>query len=268
VYSSVYWFDGLFIPDEQKQNNPKTHTILTLGTRINNRGEEEYDFKFRAKYRLPHFQNKIDLIFSDANTEEGDELPLESLKSSSEISDPSFAASIRMIHNESKDKFLDSRIGMSGGDLFTRIRYKNQTIHNEKHHFTFEPSVNYYIKAGAGAKLSLEYQYNINTDSIFRWNYSLQKNKSDIRDVWKQGFYLLQRTTTGNAYILGLQIGNINTPLSNTEDIKYTTSFRFRTKGFKSWMHFEIEPFFEWDQYSKKHSTGLALRVEGVFTKN
>ncbi len=267
VYQSALWFDNFFIDDSTEQQDPKTSARIRFGWEPKARDLNSFDTRFRINVKLPHFKDKLDLILSDDDENDQSHLPLETANTT-ETEKESFAAAVRYTHNKSDNKLLESRIGISGGDLFIKTRHKRRFSWENIHSIKIEPSIYYFIDDGLGAKLLLEYDYQSNERTQYRVNYSVRVSESFSGLRWKHGFYKLKQLQQNSASVIGLQVeGERNGERGFLID-KYTLSYRYRFNAVKSWLFFEVEPFLEWpEEKHYKTTPGIALRVEGYFSK-
>lgn len=268
VFQSAVWFDNFFLDDSTEQTNPRTSARIRIGWEPKARDWAEIDTRFRVKVKLPHFKNKVDLILSDEDESTQNQLPLETVNTRPESDDDNFAAAVRFTHKKSKNRLLESRIGISGGDIFVKAKHKRRYTWNNTQSIKFEPSVYYFIDDGLGAKLLLEYDYQANDKNQYRINYSVRASESFSGLRWKHGFYRLTQLQEDSASITALQIQGERNGDSGFIVDKYTLSYRYRFNALKSWLFFEIEPFLEWPEEENYTTTpGIALRVEGFFHK-
>lgn len=269
VFQSAVWFDNFFIDDNSEQTDPYASARIKLGWEPKARDWGEFKTRFRIKVKLPHFKDKVDLIFSDDDDETNQShLPLESVNTDPQADEEKFSASVRYTHSQNERKFLASRIGISGGDIFAQTKHKRLYSWDNTHSFKFEPSIYYFLNDGLGAKLLLEYNYQLNEKSQYRINYSVRASEEFSGLRWKHGFYKLTQLDQHAASVTGLQVqGERNGERGFVID-KYTLSYRYRFNALKSWLFFEVEPFLEWPENEDYKTTpGLALRVEGFFYK-
>ena len=268
VFMSAVWFDSFFTDEDSEQLSPRANARIRLGWEPKAGDLEEYVAKFRLRVKLPHFKDKLDLILSDDEQDNINKLPLETVNSS-QNKDDSFAAAVRFVHERSDNSVADTRIGLSGGDIFYRARYQRHDVINDKHAFKFEPSVYYYLDDGLGAKFLMEYEYQLNVQEQLRVNYSIRGSESFSGIEWKHAFYHLHQYSLADAGALGLIVEGERNGERGFLIEKYTLSYRYRFNAIKEWLFFDIEPFIEWpEEDNYKTVPGIALRVEGYFTKN
>ncbi|MDG1753243.1 MAG: hypothetical protein P8I03_16545 [Thalassotalea sp.] len=268
VYQSAIWFDQFFLDENTEQSAPRTNARIRIGWEPKARDWSEIDTRFRIKVKLPHFKDKIDLILSDDDDLDQSNLPLDSARVRQESNEESFAAAVRFTHRKEKNRLLESRLGISGGDIFVKARHKRRYTWDNTHSFRLEPSLYYFLDDGLGAKLLLEYDYQLNKNSQLRINYSVRGSEAFSGIRWKHGFYKLTQLEQNAATILGLKVeGERNGEKGFVID-NYTLSYRYRFNALKSWLYFEVEPFLEWsEEENYKTTPGIALRVEGYFYK-
>lgn len=268
VYQSAVWFDNFFIDENSEQSTPKTNARIRLGWEPKARDWSKVKARFRIKVKLPHFKNKVDVILSDDDDLNQSNLPLDSVNTQPENNEEHFSAAVRFTHRKEKNRLLESRIGISGGDIFLKARHKRRYTWDNIHSLKIEPSLYYFLDEGLGSKLLLEYDYQLDKQSQFRVNYSIRGSESFSGIRWKHGFYKLKQLEQNAASIIGVKVeGERNGEKGFIID-KYTLSYRYRFNALKSWLFFEVEPFLEWQEEEDYSTTpGIALRVEGYFYK-
>ena len=268
VYQSAQWFDSFFIANDSEQQNPKTTAKIRFAWLPKSRDWSEVKVRFRVRVKLPHFQDKLSIVLSDESDEELNNLPLESANANSSTADDKFSLALNYTQDKTDERLMNYRLGISGGDIFVRAKHKRRFDISEKQSFLFEPSTYYYLDDGLGAKLLLEYDYQLSDKSQFRINYSV-RGSADFSGIrWKHGFYKLDQINETSASALSFQVeGERNGERGFLID-KYTLGYRYRFNALREWLFFEIEPFLEFPEQENYSTTpGIALRVEGFFHK-
>jgi len=266
VYSSAVWFDQFFTDEGSVQQNPKVNAKIRLEWSPRSRDFAEIKARFRIKVKLPHFKNKVDLILSDEDEADQYQLPLETTHIQTE--EEKFSASLRYMVNNEKNKYTDTRLGISGGDLFVRGRHKRYFNLSENSVFKVEPSVFYFLGDGFGSRLLLEYNFQNNQDTQYRINYSIEGSESFSGIRWKHGLYQLKHLSDKSASVTSFQVEGERNGRRDFIVDNYTLSYRYRFNAYKKWLFFEIEPFLEWTEIENYTTTpGVAFRVEGHFYK-
>ena len=211
----------------------------------------------------------MDLIFSDDEEDSLSSLPLEVVNTRPQIEDDSFAAAVRFVHHSDSDHVTDTRLGISSGDVFVRARHKSRYSWDKTHGIRIEPAIFYFVDDGLGARLLLEYDYQLSLRDQFRFDYSIRGSESFSGIRWKHGFYHLHQFSLVRAGALGLVIEGERNGENGFMIDNYTLSYRYRFNAYKKWLFFEVEPFLEWPEDANYKTTpGIALRVEGYFYKN
>ena len=266
VYMSAAWFDEFFTEEGSVQQNPKVNAKIRLEWRPRSRDWDEIKARFRVKVKLPHFKNKVDLILSDEDEADQSQLPLET--SHIQPEEEKFSASLRYMHTNSKNKYTDTRLGISGGDIFVRARHKRYFNWSENSAFKVEPSIFYFLGDGFGSRLLLEYNFQEDQKTQYRINYSIEGSESFSGIRWKHGLYRLKHLDEKTASVTSFQVeGERNGERDFVVD-NYTLSYRYRFNAYKKWLFFEVEPFLEWPEIENYTTTpGIAFRVEGYFYK-
>jgi hypothetical protein len=268
VYQSAHWFDSFFIANDSEQQSPTTTAKIRFAWLPKSRDWSEIKTRFRLRVKLPHFQNKASLVLSDDADDELNNLPLESTNANSQSNDEKFSLALNYTEDKNHTSFMNYRLGISGGDIFARAKHKRAFDIGKSQGFLVEPSVYYYLDDGLGAKLLLEYDYQLSQKSQFRINYSIRGSAEFSGIRWKHGFYKLKQIDETTASVWSLQIeGERNGKRGFIID-NYTLGYRYRFNALRDWLFFEVEPFLEFPEQENYTTTpGIALRIEGFFHK-
>ncbi len=268
VYQSAFWFDGFFSADENEQKPPKTSVKIRLGWLPKSNSLSEFKTRFRLKLSLPNLKNRADLILSDDSNDNLSELPLDSFDASQTFGQESITAALRYVHKREDDNYTDSRIGISGGDIFYRVRHKRRFSWQKKHGIKIEPSLYYFLKDGLGARLLLEYNYQASKSEQYRVNYYLRASDAFKGQEWKYALYRLKQLGNQRASAFSFVVDGRHGSVDGSLVDQYTVGYRYRFNALKTWLFFEIEPFVEWTKVDNFATTpGVALRVEGYFQR-
>lgn len=269
VFGSAVWFDKFFATDEDEELLPETLARIRLGYEPRAREFDVFSQRFRLRLRLPHLESKVDLILTDEEDGDDNDLVDSSRTLTGDGLEDSFTAAIRVVNVDKLSKFVDTRIGISGGDIFAKVRAKIQSDSPDIHVFKFQPSIFYYLDDGFGTRLFFEYDYNFAEKQQFRANYSIRTSEAFDGYRWRNGYYYLQQHDRYTATALGFVIKGEDNGDKGYEVENYTLSYRYRVNTYRRWLYFEIEPFVEWpEDQSYKATPGIALRVEGYFKDN
>jgi len=268
VYQSAQWFDSFFIANDSEQQNPATTAKIRLAWLPKSRDWSEVKPRFRLRVKLPHFQDRVSIVLSDDIDEELHNLPLESINTDATSRDEKLSLALNYTRDKSKDRLMNYRLGIASGDIFARAKHKRRLNINDKQGLLFEPSIFYYLDDGLGAKLLLEYDYQLSQQSQFRLNYTIRGSASFSGIRWKHGLYKLKQINATTASVISLQVeGERNGERGFIID-KYTLGYRYRFNAVRDWLFFEIEPFLEFPEEENYTTTpGIALRIEGFFNK-
>lgn len=268
VYQSAQWFDSFFITDESEQRNPTTTAKIRFAWLPKSRDWNEVEARFRIRVKLPHLQDKVSIVLSDETDDELNNLPLESANTRPTTEEEKFSLALNYTEDKRQDRLMNYRLGISGGDIFARAKHKRRFNISDQQSFLFEPSLYYYLGDGLGAKLLLEYDYQLSQQSQIRFNYSIRGSASYSGIRWKHGFYKLKQINETTASVISLQVeGERNGERGFVVD-NYTLGYRYRFNALREWLYFEIEPFLEFPEQENYSTTpGIALRIEGYFNK-
>ena len=268
VYQSAQWFDSFFIATGTEQQNPKTTAKISLAWLPKSRDWSEVKARFRLRVKLPHFQNKASVVLSDDSDEELTNLPLESTNTNSNTKDEKFSLALNYTQDKRKNRLMNYRLGISGGDIFVRAKHKRNFNINSEQSFLVEPSVYYFLDDGLGAKLLLEYDYQLSKKSLFRMNYSIRGSAAFSGIRWKHGLYKLNQINENTASVMSLQVEGERNGARGFVIDNYTVGYRYRFNALRDWLFFEVEPFLEFPEQENYRTTpGIALRIEGFFHK-
>ncbi|TRX55096.1 hypothetical protein [Thalassomonas sp. M1454] len=268
VHGTAAWFDSFFATQEVDGSKPQTSARIRLGFEPRARDFDVFTQKFRLRVRLPNLSKKVDLIFSDEAEDDKKENQVDQGRDITNDKEDSFTAAIRLINVDKLTEFIDTRIGISGGDLFTKARIKYTSDFSDIHEFEFQPSIYYYLDDGFGQRLFVEYDYNFAPKKQYRMNYSMTFSERYEGHRWRNTYSYLHQIDRFRATALSVSInGEDNGDRGFVVD-NYAVSFRYRVNAYRKWLYFEVEPFMEWpEEFDYKITPGIALRVEGYFTR-
>jgi hypothetical protein len=268
VYQSAQWFDSFFIANDSEQQNPQTTAKIRFAWLPKSRDWSEIKPRFRVRVKLPHFQDRASVVLSDETDDELNNLPLESVNTKSNTDEDKFSLALNYTQDKRSDRLMNYRLGISGGDIFVRAKHKRRLNINTKQSFLVEPSLYYFLDDGIGAKLLLEYDYQLSNKTQFRINYSIRGSAEFSGIRWKHGFYKLHHINETTASVVSLQAEGERNGARGFVIDKYTLGYRYRFNALRDWLFFEIEPFVEFpEQENYKNTPGIALRIEGFFHK-
>lgn len=268
VHGTAEWFDSFFATDEVDESSTESLARIRLGWEPRARDFGVFTQKFRLRVKLPNLENKVDLIFTDEDDDDNQNDKIQQGRALTDDNDESFTAAIRLINVDKISQFIDTRIGISGGDVFTKARLKWTSDFSDVHQFEIQPSIFYYAQDGFGRRIFTEYDYNFAPQKQFRINYSVKHSEAFDGRRWKNGYYYLHQIDRRRANVVAIVAEGEDGAGRGFVVNNYTLSFRYRINAYRKWLYFEVEPFMEWPEAENYSSTpGIALRVEGYFTK-
>ena len=277
---SALWIDSHFSDDtvpadgsvkegSQPREEVEARAKVVFGWQPKNGDLTDMPLKFRVKVKLPNLKNSlkdtVDLIFSDNELQEFNQLPLESTRPESVKTEASeFSAAIRLMHHTRGQSYHSTRLGIGRQQLYARSRYHWQRPLSERWQLSVEPALEYYANDGLGARLLNELTFNPHDNQQYRISYSVW-HREDLDDPeWKLGLYSITRLGEHTSVVNGVLVdGDFS---ASHRDKKITLSSRWRHHALRDWLFFEVEPFIDFereDNYDGKF--GLALRVGGYF---
>ncbi len=269
VFGSAKWFDSFFGTDEYEESQLESLARIRLGWEPRARDFAVFSQKFRLRIKLPNLKRKVDLIFSDEIEDENISKQFTDGRSlRNDADEDSFTAAIRMINIDEMSRFLDTRLGVSGSDVFAKARFKFTKEFGKTQKIQFQPSIYYYLDEGAGNKLFLEYEKDFSEESQLRLNYSWRRSESFQGRRWRTGVYYLHRIDRLQATSLGFVVNGEHDSDEGSFVDNYQLSYRYRLNAYRRWLFFEVEPFLEWpEEFDHNITPGIALRVEGYFKR-
>ena len=265
VQSSAQWVDDYFADNDWAENEQaQGEARLRLGWEPRSRELNEFEARLRVRVKLPAFQNRVDLIFSDYD----DEVPDDKVRAGRQADvnrNDKFSLALRF--RPDPESGFSHRIGIGRrAQLFARSRYRTIYHVGDKTDMRWEASVSYYNRDRFGAHTELTFDHRFDQDSLFRFD-----NRFYFRDetddwLWQHGWQQFQWLDNKNALVAGFYIEGLSRPDYRLEE--YLVSLRWRRNAVREWLFFEVEPFVLWrrdEQFSASY--GVALRVEGYFGK-
>lgn len=250
---------------KKKKEQPRAKAKIVFGWEPKDGDLSRVPLKFKIKIKLPSLKNKVDLIFSDNELQDFNQLPLESSRPEDTRTEPEdFSAAIRILHQKRENGYLSSRIGIGRSQPYARSRYRWRKTLSPKWLLNVEPAVEYYANDGAGFRFLTELSFFSVKQQEFRLSYSIW-NREDLEEPqWKAGFYNIYSLDDDTSMVNGLLVRGETSP--SYRDNKITISSRWRIRALRKWLFFELEPFVDFereDDYDPEF--GVAMRVGGYF---
>ena len=263
VTDSAQWFDDFFVePESADKENAEGSARIRVGWEPRSRDLNDHEARLRVRLRLPHLQDRVDLILSDYD----DEVPDDKVRAGRpEDANRQDRFSLALRFKSKDDSGLSHRIGVGRRlQMFARSRYRENFQFSDDFKLHWEASVAYYNRDGFGADTEFTFDYQIDEDSLFRFD-----NRFFFRDesddwLWQHSWQNFRQLDEKTAIVLGLYIEGLSQPNYRLEE--YLTSVRWRQNFLRDWLYYEIEPFVLWRRdESFSASYGVALRLEGYF---
>lgn len=269
---SALWLNNQFsdeqFTDKSQHQSTKAWARVIMGWEPKVGDLSKFPLKFKVKVNLPNLKRKINLVFSDNEAEDFDRLPLETSRPASDsLHGRDFSAAIQLLHKSTEHSYFRSRIGIGSAQIYARTSHRWKKKFNDNFVLNVEPSLEYYMKDGAGYRFLTELSYFPNPSSEIRAFYSIWDRESFSAPKWKKAVYHLTKLNAKNTLISGILVNGVTSP--DYRDEKVTISTRLRRHALRKWLFFEVEPFIDFerqDQY--KSRWGVSLRVGGYFGYN
>jgi len=252
VGSTMDWtanyLDSFFAKNELGKDKAKTWGHFVMGWEPRE-GEvftgSSFPIKFKVKAKLPNLENKVEIILSDGEDDDFQTLPYESVRPEAfKLSQSSLGAAVRFLHTKSDNVSSSVRIGWGEDQLYTRASatYRKK-LFNDKVIFNVQPAIEYYVVDGWGARFLLDTGLKLDEKAELRYNFSLRDLESFDSSEWRSGLFHISSVGDKAALIVGLSSFGYVEPKPDAEQHRF--SIRYRFNALRSWVFFEIEPFFE-----------------------
>ncbi len=270
LHESVEWIDSYWA-DEEYSEKSRINAKIRLGWEPRERELDDYLSRIRLKVKLPKLARRVDLVFSDYDDIDQENLSDELIqeKSTQRQSHDDFNLALRWVHKSAKKEKISSKIGLaSEPDVYTKIAYRRIFESSEHSNIMLQPSLYYYFDQGIGARLSANYQYNSSKQSLFEQNNSWRylKGKDDGEVKWQHSLLHYYQYSDKVAFISGIFANGITQDSYRVKN--RGVFFRYRKRSVRDWLYFEVEPFIHWPQeFNYQQTYGIALRLEGNFSR-
>ncbi len=257
----VTWFDGLFGgtagPDTAMPDNK-----LKWSNEL--RAEKGQDVKYRtslrAYVRLPRFEKRVRLVFSEENRDEA-VAPIPSDPGTPAVNTPTTANTLRAVHTELRYYALDTKEGyvfLAAGsrlvwlpETFVRARFLWRRSLGDN---TFiSPSVTPFWQdhIGFGVTPQLDFGHHFAHDYVFLWANSATVFRKKPGLLWGSEISLsrILSPVTAIAFAVG---ANGSTRASTVADRfnmatnNYKVSVKYRRNFYRPWLFLELIPEANW----------------------
>ncbi len=262
---SALWLNNRFADEEVQHTGSKAWARVIMGWEPKTGDLADFPLKFKIKVKLPNLKHNINLVFSDNEIEDFNRLPLETSRPADDsLRSRDFSAAIQLLHKVSEHAYFRSRLGIGSSQIYGRSSYRWKKKITEVLTLTVEPSLEYYVEDGLGARFLTELSYYPNDSSEIRGSYSLWDREELEEPRWKKAIYHLTKFDEKSTLISGVLVRGVTSP--NYRDEKITVSTRYRRHALRKWLFFEVEPFIDYERDDDyKSRWGIALRVGGYF---
>ncbi|MDN4502119.1 hypothetical protein QX776_06880 [Alteromonadaceae bacterium BrNp21-10] len=265
VHSTAEWFDSFFLTEEYTDDQKAAgEARIMLGWEPRSSSLNEFVSRFRIRVKLPKAKHQTDLVFSDFDEEEQN-TPIRIAKNNV-VDDPHrFNLALRWTSKHDEKADLSHRIGI-GRKLqpFVKSRYRRIFELSASSNLNWETSAYWYSRDGLGAHFMLQYETNISTTDLFRFDNHFYYRDRFNDWIWHHSAYNFHQLDSKSALIYGLYVEGNSQPNYRVEE--YLISARWRKNALREWLYFEVEPFLLWRRDEDFNtSIGLAMRVEGYF---
>jgi hypothetical protein len=268
---SALWLNEKFIDEEQQQvNRPgsKAWARVIVGWEPKEGDWSKVPLKFKVKVNLPNLKHKMNLVFSDNEAEDFNRLPLETSRPADDsLHGRDFGAAIQLLHKSTEHSYFRSRIGIGSAQLYVRTSHRWKRKFGDNLVWNIEPSLEYYMKDGAGYRFLTELSYFPDAKSEIRGFYSLWDREDFDTPRWKKAAFHLTKLDHKNTLITSILVNGVTSP--DYRDEKITISTRWRRHTLRKWLFFELEPFVDFERKEDYDARwGIALRIGGFFGYN
>lgn len=265
---SALWINDQFSHEQHNHNNgdSKAWARVIMGWEPKEGDLSKFPLKFRVKVKLPNLKHRVNLIFSDNETEDYGRLPLETSRPADDsLSGRDFSAAIQLLHKSDEHAYFRSRIGIGNAQIYARSSYRyKESFFDDSFVVSVEPSIDYFMEDGLGYRFLAQASYFPSSNSELRAFYSLWDREKFYTPKWKKAIYHLTKLDNKSTLITGVLVNGVKKP--DYRDEKITLSTRIRRHALRRWLFFEVEPFLDFErQDDYKTRWGVALRVGGYF---
>tara|TARA_R110000868_G_scaffold17813_2_gene77713 strand:+ start:9304 stop:10314 length:1011 start_codon:yes stop_codon:yes gene_type:complete len=252
------FFSENILEDDVKGSRAK----LSFYTRRELGDPVDYKFGISVNLELPNISERLNLLLQSEDEEAREADPLESIENNH------YSAALRFILQESERWKADIDTGVRWGlppDPFTRLRARRYGYFAEWE-VKATQTLSYYATKGWGEDTSLQMNYPLNIEKLFRINAKAAYLLNDdyFKLSYSGGLYheLSRRAALG--YIAGASGDTEGYP----SFYNYSVSVRYRRQIYKDWVFAEFAPELVWERDKDYETTPVIMfRIESVISK-
>lgn len=266
VDSTAIWFDDFFALEEFPEDKAaKGEARIRLGWEPRSRDLNEFETRFKVRFKLPKLKNRVDVVMSDYDDEQADN-SLNVLQSEDHLAENRFNLALRW--KSRPDSGFAHRVGVGRKlQVFAKSRYRQFHQLNKRMTLRWETAAYLYSKDGLGGEVTGQLGYNLTDTDLFRLNNHFYYRDRTNDWLWQHNWQYLAQLDGDNAIIAGLYLEGKSRPDYRLDE--YLLSVRWRKNTLRKWLFFEVEPFILWHRDEKfSASYGMAVRVEGYFGRD
>ncbi|WP_430461913.1 hypothetical protein ACQUQU_03735 [Thalassolituus sp. LLYu03] len=254
-----FFVDSFFSEDIIEDDVKGTRAKLSFYTRRVLGDPVDYKFGISVKLVLPNTNDKLNLLISSEEDDTREADPIES------VENVEYSSALRYIINESDQWKTNIDTGIKWGvppDPFVRFRARRYAYLSEWE-LKGTQRLFYFTSNGWGEDTSLQMDYPLNTEKLFRINAKAgyQLNDDYFKLSYDAGLYHELSRTSALAYVAGASGDTEQSATFHT----YTAGVRYRQLIYSNWVYGEVEPQFLWDRDKDYRTTPVIMfRIESV----
>ncbi len=226
-------------------------------------------FDIHARAELPGLEKRFKLFFvNDEDVLEAEHKKTSSQSGETDNQTKGFRAALRLALRKSRHYGLDFDVGLrSGLHAYSQIRYQWHKPVSMRGRLAFEQTFYYLDPEGGATNSLLEYAYDVSSKGTIRLSsnalYSEENHEEGKGWVISQNVAYYYRIDDQSA--IKFRLGTYGYTEPGWAIQKYYFSTLYRRNFFRSWLFYEIEPFWEWPKDQGFGTvTGLSLRLEVI----
>ncbi len=257
----AFFVDAFFSEDILNDDVRGSRAKVSFYTRRELGDPVDYKFSVSVKLELPNISDRLNLLLESEDEEARESDPFESVENNN------YSAALRFILQESEQWKTSIDSGINWGlppDPFTRFRTRRYA-YMDAWKMKLTQTVSYYTSKGWGEDSSLQLDYPLNIEKLFRFKAKAAYLLND--DYFKLSYSGGLYHELSSRAALGYVAGASGDTADGATFYNYSASVRYRRKLYQDWVFGEFAPELVWERGKDYETTPVIMfRLESVIS--
>lgn len=255
------WMDSFFGDPVYDLEKPESLLRLEWANTWDEVDDYDTRLRLRGKVRLPRLSERINIIFSGEDGDQGVERN-QNNQDNAEI--------LYNLGERSRQRF-DVTLGLNSGGLKPGVRYRNQGPISDNHRYRYTHRIEWESDEGFYTSAQANLDHVLSDTQLIRWGNRFTYGEETYGLEWRTGLSYQQKFISPmlhDPFVLSC-FASMNGFTEPSWVENYRAGLRFRRQLFRRYLFMEVEPSYNLrkrsDENDRHHAWNIILRFEILF---